>query len=131
MNQMYRQGIFVVIALAVMTIIAAGASRIAVYYPVASSSPSAASVKPATKSQVQTITYKGEEGKTVLELLQRSHKVEVQSGSFGTFVTSINGVAQTDNSAWLYYVDGNAGEVSSDKAVTNSGQTIEWRYESF
>jgi hypothetical protein len=80
---------------------------------------------------VQAITYNGEDGKTVLELLERNHKVEKQDTPYGVFVRSIDGVTQTENSVWLPYVDGQALSESADKAQTSNGQTINWRYETF
>jgi hypothetical protein len=122
MNQLYRQGIIILATLLVLIGLGALTSQWAQKYPISAS----------TQSKVtKTVIYQGEDNKTALELLQKSHQVEVTESSIGTFVKSIDGISQTENAYWLYYIDGQPGEVAADKAVTKNGQTVEWRYESF
>ncbi len=77
----------------------------------------------------KTISYKGETGKNVLELLQRDHKVQTSDSSIGAIPTSIDGIQSDNNSFWLYYIDGKQGTVAPADAQTQTGQTIEWRYQ--
>ncbi len=125
MKPLYRQIVTVVILLLVLVGLGAASGKIAVKKPAATTTTQTSTTKP------QAISYQGEDGKTVLELLQRNHRVETKDSSFGTFVTAVDGVSQTDNSFWLYYVDGKAGEAAADKTTTQNNQTVEWRYESF
>jgi hypothetical protein len=124
MKPLYRQIITVVVLLLVLVGLGVASSNLSSKHQTPTTSATA-TTKP------QTISYQGEDGKNALELLQRNHQVQTQDSSFGTFVTSIDNVAQTENSFWLYYVDGKAGDAAADKTVTQNGQTIEWRYESF
>jgi hypothetical protein len=123
MNSATRQAFVIGAILLVLIGLGALASQVAQNHSPTTTSPSSTVTK--------TITYKGEDGKTVIELLERDHRVEKRDSEYGTFVTTIDGIAQTDNSFWLYYIDGQAATVAGDKAVTKNGQTIEWRYESF
>jgi len=77
----------------------------------------------------QTITYKGVDGKTTLDLLKKDHRVEYSDSSLGVFINSIDGVANSTESYWMYYVDGELGQLAPDKFMTKNNQTIEWKYE--
>lgn len=122
-----RQGI--IIALMIVLLMALGvvtgelAKRTAIDATPTTSQTSTTTIRP--------ISYKGENGKSVLELLKRDHSVETIDSSFGVFVRSIDGVAAQESAAWIFYVDGAIAEGAADKAITQDGQTVEWRYETF
>lgn len=103
-----------------------GTTRRAEPTPVQSESPisSSPTVSPAT-----TVFYDGENGKTALELLQTKYRVEVQDSSYGAFVTSINGLKNTDKKFWLFYVNGTAASEGAGTYETKNSQQIEWRYQ--
>jgi hypothetical protein len=122
MNESLRQGLIIAAVLIVLIGIGALLSRVPTRK---------LSSQTAATPAIQSITYKGEEGKTVLELLERDHTVEKQDTPYGTYVRSIDGLGQTDNSVWLPYVDGENLAESVDKAKTTPNQTISWRYETF
>lgn len=71
-----------------------------------------------------TITYQGQDGKNVLELLQQNHDVIESRG----FVQGIDGRVGSKTSYWLWYVNGKEGPVGAQDYVTKSGETIEWRF---
>lgn len=79
----------------------------------------------------KTLNYDGQNGKTALELLRVTHKVEVQESSIGTFVNSIDNTKNEDNKYWMFYVEGKLASESADKYITKDGEKIEWRYEAF
>lgn len=81
--------------------------------------------------QAKTITYSGEDGKTVYDILNENYQVEADTSSFGVMVKSINGLAATDSEFWLYSVNGESGNVAADKAVTKSDDTVLWEYKGF
>ncbi len=76
-----------------------------------------------------TVSYFGAQGKTVLKLLETSHRIEKKSSSIGSFVESIDGVKNRSNRFWLYYVNGKKPDVASDRYTTHTNDTVEWRFE--
>lgn len=80
---------------------------------------------------LQTVSYQGQEGKTVLELLEAGHAVETEKSDLGVLVKKIDGVGGDSGTFWLYYVDGQPAPMAADKYMTENGQQIEWRYEKF
>jgi len=79
--------------------------------------------------EVKTISYLGVEGKNALELLRNTHQVDFQTSDFGVFVTEIDGVKNTSDTFWMYYVNDKLAEVAADQYVTKEGDKIEWKYE--
>lgn len=78
--------------------------------------------------------YDGEDGRTVLALLQeRADEIGVVGVGAQAFVTSINGVEahRSKNEFWALYVDGEAAQTGAGSLVTETGQKIEWRLETF
>jgi hypothetical protein len=122
MNEKTRQGLVIGVILIVLVAVGTLANQVSQSrsQPTASATPS-----------IQPVTYQGEEGKTVLELLERGHAVEKQETQYGTYVRSVDGVAQTESSVWLPYVNGEPLSESADKTKTTAEQTISWRYETF
>ncbi len=79
--------------------------------------------------QEKQIQYQGEDGKTVFELLTGEHDVGFTQSEMGVFVTTINGLENSESEFWVYYVDDEMGPVAADKFETKNDQTIEWKYE--
>ncbi len=79
----------------------------------------------------EPIAYDGQDNKNVLELLKANHQVQSVDSSYGTYVQAIDGINSTENSVWLYYINNEPGLEAADKAVTKTGDKVEWRYESF
>lgn len=84
---------------------------------------------PAQLDTPLTVRYFGRDGKTVLELLEASHQVEKKVSSMGSFVKAIDGIKNRRERFWLYYVNGKKPDVASDRYKTNTGDTVEWRFE--
>jgi len=81
-----------------------------------------------TQTQSSTISYKGEDGKTALELLKSKYKVETQSfSSGGEFVKTINGTAPDSSHYWSFYINGVESSVGAGSYTTKSSDTIEWK----
>ena len=76
------------------------------------------------------IVYPGEDGKTVMELLEAHAESYTTRGQGAEqLVTTINGVAAgTAGRYWLYYVNGQPGQVSAARMPTVSGDEIEWLF---
>lgn len=116
-------GLLNIIAIIVVIVIAGAVGFLADKY-----NPKAAKQKQEVAS-VQAISYDGEEGKTALELLKAKAEIQTQDSSIGSFVTEINGTANTDDHFWMFYVNNELAPVASDQYQTKNGDKIEWRYE--
>jgi len=75
------------------------------------------------------ISYQGESGKTVLELLKTKTDVTTATSSFGEYVTSVNGEDGDGSKYWLFYVNGEPATVGAGEYVTEDNDEIEWRLE--
>lgn len=54
--------------------------------------------------------------------------IETEQYDFGIFVKSINGLENTSEKAWIYYVNGELGQVAADAYDVKSGDIVEWKY---
>jgi len=72
-------------------------------------------------------------GKTALDLLQQTAKVQTTGQGTNAFVTQINNV-KTDSSKkqyWAFYVNGKLSAVGAGSYKLNSGDKIEWKLENY
>lgn len=53
---------------------------------------------------------------------------EVETYDFGVFVKSINELESTAEKAWIYFVNGESGQVAADKMDLEKGDLVEWKY---
>lgn len=72
------------------------------------------------------VSYSCEEGKSVFDLLSSKENVEANDGSFGKFVSEINGVSQGNGKYWLYTVDGQEATVGASAYICKGGEAIIW-----
>lgn len=80
----------------------------------------------------KTVSYKGQAGKTALELLQKNAKTIISGAGKNAFVTSINGVkANPTNQYWQLKVNGKSASVGAGSFVTKNSDTITWELTSF
>lgn len=61
-------------------------------------------------------------------LEQDSIPLEVEKYDFGVFIKSINGLESTSEKAWIYFVNGEPGQVGADKMELKEGDLVEWKY---
>jgi len=47
---------------------------------------------------------------------------------FGVFIDSIGGFKSGSDKAWIYFINGESGQVAADTAKVNPGDSIEWKY---
>lgn len=82
------------------------------------------------KSQDQTVSYKGENGKDALTLLKQIGEVEQNSSGL---VIGINGRKADDSKKefWAFYVNGKLSEVGPAEYQTKEGDKIEWKIETY
>ncbi len=72
------------------------------------------------------IVLTGAESKTVLDVLQDSHQVELKTSAMGTFVVAIDSFRNGGQTFWLYSVNGAMGQVACDRFLTRPGDTVRW-----
>lgn len=66
-------------------------------------------------------------GSTAMDALSATmYTIVSEEGQYGPFITSINGVDQTDSSAWTYTVNGEQPTVGAGEYVLNDGDVMEW-----
>ena len=83
-----------------------------------------------TPEQTASISYRGIEGRTALELLKTKYNVETQEFTgLGEFVTAIDGVASNSSNFWAFYINGEQAQVGAGSYITKSTDLIEWRLE--
>ncbi len=94
---------------------------------VATAQPDQHSVQ-AAQTQVDHLTYKGQNGKTALELLKQKATVITKQSSYGEYVDSINGlVGGTGGKYWTFYVNGTMASVGAGSYTTTANDSIEWK----
>lgn len=81
-------------------------------------------------------TMESTENNTVYSLLKECGEVKgfdvkgtVWEPYDALFVDSINGLGNKDGKYWQYYVNGDYGEVSSDRKELEDNDLVEWRWE--
>lgn len=125
MSQVTRNTVALVVAIVVLGLLGIGAGELAKRNPISADSI------PNSQNNVAPIAYDGQDNKNVLELLKANHEVQSVDSSYGTYVQAIDGINSTETSVWLYYINDEPGLEAADKAVTKTGDKVEWRYESF
>ncbi len=68
------------------------------------------------------------ESDTVMRLLQGGNEVKTRFG--GGYVSSVDGLPERDQRAWLYYVNGIAGDKAADDYELHGGDVVQWDYRS-
>jgi len=69
------------------------------------------------------------DGETPFSLLNENEEIEYDQYEFGTFVTSINGKASTNQFYWALYINDEYAQEASDKIVLKTGDKVEWKWE--
>jgi hypothetical protein len=78
------------------------------------------------------ISYKGEDGKTALELLQKAATIKTTGTGENAYVSSIsNVVANPTNEYWQFFINDESSMVGAGSYTTNSTDIITWKLSSF
>ena len=67
-------------------------------------------------------------GTNALEAMELLADVNYSTSAFGAFVTSINGIVNTSDSYWLFWIDGNFAEKAIDAYIVNKDTVVIWRF---
>lgn len=54
--------------------------------------------------------------------------VETKQYKYGVLVTKVGDRTNTNNSSWMYWVNGKQGQIASDRYVIHPGDRIEWKF---
>lgn len=55
--------------------------------------------------------------------------LQVKQYDFGVFIEKIGESESTAKKSWIYYVNGQSGQVAADQQRLENGDKIEWKYE--
>lgn len=58
----------------------------------------------------------------------KSLTLETTQYDFGVFVKSINGEESSADKSWIYFVNGQSGQVAADQYKLKPGDKVEWKY---
>ena len=79
--------------------------------------------------EAQELTISVPEGATAYDALVASGlELQASDSDYGKFVESFAGVAGTDNSGWVYSVNGEDALVGCDAFVLSAGDVVKWTY---
>ena len=82
---------------------------------------------------ISTVSASLAEGMTAFEGLEYAaqeygYELSVTEYDFGVMVDAVNGMPNTEDLSWIYFVNGNSGSVGADQYQLNSGDALEWKY---
>lgn len=116
----------VFLPLAVFVLLAAGCNQ--VVEP--AQQPIPQSNQQQSTTQVNNVSYQGQDNQSALQILKAKYQVETQEYSgIGEFVTSINGVKPGSDQFWAFYVNGESSQVGASQYQTKNSDLIEWKLE--
>lgn len=68
---------------------------------------------------------------SILKTTAEKEKInlQVKQYDFGVFVEKIGELESTAKKSWIYYVNGESGQVAADTMELKNGDKVEWKYE--
>ena len=68
---------------------------------------------------------------SVLKKTSEANNIELvtKQYDFGVFVQKIDEFESTAKKSWIYYVNGESGQIAADQMKLKNGDKVEWRYE--
>ena len=63
------------------------------------------------------------------QLVKDSIALETVQYDFGIFVKKIGDLESTAKKSWIYYLNGESGQVAADTQILKDGDLVEWKYE--
>lgn len=96
-------------------------------------SPSANDVTPEAELKVSVpnmVLVATESGQSAFDLLQSHATIETQDyGQAGVFVTGINGLTNTSQNYWAFYINGEYSQTGASQTMLEPGDEIKFVYE--
>lgn len=74
------------------------------------------------------------EAVTALEALEKvsadqGWEIQTKEYDFGKMVEAVNGYKNSPKKAWIYYINGQAGDKAANRYNLSNGDRVEWKYE--
>lgn len=68
---------------------------------------------------------------SILKKFAEKENVELETTQydFGVFVKKIGNYESTSKKSWIYYVNGESGQIAADQMKLKNGDKVEWKYE--
>lgn len=85
-------------------------------------------IRNGTNNRTYSIEIYGNQ--TALEALQKIAEIKYETYDMGAFITSINGLEQTNDHYWLYFVNDKLANVSADRYYLKDMDRITFVYSS-
>lgn len=82
---------------------------------------------------IRTYEYSFSEEETVYDALKEISErenisLETKEYDFGILVSSIGGKENSSQMAWIYFVNGEAGQIAADQMQIENKDLVEWKY---
>jgi hypothetical protein len=83
--------------------------------------------------RVMTFPVKYSDGDSAYSVVERATKdnklaFQIQEYDFGKLVLAIDGYSNSSEAAWIYFVNGESGQVAADHHDIKQGDVVEWKY---
>ena len=87
-------------------------------------------------ADIEDVTVSTEDGSSVLDILNKyadENSIEIVTDGTGEnpYVTSINGVSETDSAGWTYELNDEMVMDAADQCIVSDGDEIDWSFESW
>ncbi|MBU6389886.1 DUF4430 domain-containing protein [Patescibacteria group bacterium] len=117
----------------IVLVLLVGAGAFALRYNSGGAAATHSPAASATPVQPQTITYKGQDGKTALTLLGQHATIKTSGSGANAFVTSVDGytASSSKHEYWSFLVNGQLASVGAGSYVTKSTDTITWKIDHY
>ncbi len=68
---------------------------------------------------------------SVLKTITEKEKIilQVKQYDFGVFVEKIGDFESTSKKSWIYYINGESGQIAADQQKLKNSDKVEWKYE--
>lgn len=81
---------------------------------------------PGSEKEEELIVVRNEE--SALDILKRTHHLEIQTYSFGDIVNGVDGISGgKDGRYWIFYINGKQSDVGAGEYKVKDGDTIIWK----
>lgn len=117
----------IVLGVVVVLLLAGGIYKLSIRDNKSSTSNVKTVVSPSSAPSTD-IVLQGVDGKTALQVLENSYKVDVKTYSGSPYVQGIDGLEGDKTHYWSFYVNGTMASVGAGGYVSKNADKIEFKY---